>query len=941
MAATGQKRTLKSLADMLKGKRGRFRQNLLGKRIDYSGRSVIVVGPSLKLHQCGLPKSMALDLFKPFVMSRLIQDGTVYNVRSASRFIESGRNEVWDILEDIVKEAFVLLNRAPTLHRLGIQAFKPILIEGKAIQVHPLVCPAFNADFDGDQMAVHVPLSEEARREAADIMLSSHNLLKPASGHPIAVPQQDIVWGAFYMTYIQDGEDTIPPQEQMKKFCHENEAVSAYLMKLITLQEPILVRFGETTRERMSDADKKDTRRTTTVGRILFNNILSPEMPFYNTRIDKKTMGELVAISLERCGIERTAEMLDNIKEVCAKYLTESGLSFGMDDIPVLPQKKELIAEAEARIDEVQNQYDMGLLTFHERKNKVISLWTETREKIARLSKNSLDVRGSVYSIIESGARGTWAQLNQIIGMKGLLTNPLGEIIELAVKSSFKEGLGVLEYFISTHGARKGLVDTALRTSNAGYLTRRLVDVAQDVVVNEMDCQEKEGYCVSRAECEKNDVDFADRIVGRCPAQDISAPDGSLIVKRNELITKELAKTVKESGCTEVVIRSILTCRAGRGVCQKCYGLDLGKSSLVAAGTAVGIIAAQSLGEPGTQLTMRTFHTGGVAGAGDITQGLPRVEELFEVRTPKNKAIVAEVSGRVSVSDKQKSVVGPLGEEMSQTEHGQKTISIHYTETEEDVYKFSTRRKAAERGETEKKTKKEKTRTVLVEDGQSVREGEALFTVGDTETRARRSGVVKMGSASISIIGDSEGVREYVIPQGSYMTLRDGDIVAAGDPLTEGDMDLQTHFRYKGKLETQKYIINEIYRIYTSQGQKVNTKHIEVIVRQIFSRVMVVDAGDTDLLAGEIVEFSELTEQNKKTKADGGKEAKAAELLMGITKASLSTRSWLSAASFQETARILINAAVTGKADYLEGLKENVIIGRLIPVGTGYVGKKK
>lgn len=943
MASTGQKRTLKSLADMLKGKRGRFRQNLLGKRIDYSGRSVIVVGPSLKLHQCGLPKSMALDLFKPFVMSKLIAQGEVYNVRSASRYIETGRDEVWDILEEIVKDAFVLLNRAPTLHRLGIQAFKPILIEGKAIQVHPLVCPAFNADFDGDQMAVHVPLSDEARKEASEIMLSSHNLLKPASGHPIAVPQQDILWGAFYMTYTLDDDDPLP-QEKMKKFCHENEAVSGYLLKFIGLQERILVRFGETTKNRMSDDERTLSRIETTVGRILFNKILPNELPYYNTRIDKKMMGEIVLTALEKCGIENTAEMLDNIKEVCAKYLTDSGLSFGMDDIPALPEKAALIKEAENRIDDVQSQYDDGLLTFQERKNKVITVWTETREKVSKLSKVSLMREGSVYSIIESGARGTWAQLNQIIGMKGLVTNPLGETIELAVKGSFKEGLGVLEYFISTHGARKGLVDTALRTSNAGYLTRRLVDVAQDVVVNESDCLDKEGMIITKEECDVLDVDFYDRLFGRTCSQDAVGADGETVVKRNEIFIKDVIARARAAGVVSVRIRSLLSCRAVRGVCQKCYGLDLAYSTLVKAGTAVGIIAAQSLGEPGTQLTMRTFHSGGVVGA-DITQGLPRVEELFEVRTPKNKAILTDVAGRVSISQKKRITTGVDGKEVTHTQSGQKIVSVHFQEAHEEQYRFSPRKKAvvvSSDDETPAKpVKAAKIKTVLVNDGQLVLEGDLLFTMGQTETRARVGGVVSIEKDGVKVLGHGEGVQEYIIPSSAYIIVKDGDLVTAGDSLTEGDLDLQLYFKYKGKLETQKYIINEIHRIYISQGQKLNDKHIEVIIRQIFSRMMVVDAGDTELLAGEIVEQSELIEENRRVKKEGLKEAKGDELLMGITKASLSTRSWLSAASFQETARILINAAVSGKADYLEGLKENVIIGRLIPVGTGYEKRRK
>jgi len=694
----------------------------------------------------------------------------------------------------------------------------------------------------------------------------------------------------------------------------------------------------------MSEEDRAAPRIETTVGRILFNKILPNELPYYNTRIDKKMMGEIVLTALEKCGIEQTAEMLDRIKEVCANYLTDSGLSFGMDDIPALPEKAALIKEAENRIDEVQGQYENGLLTFQERKNKVISIWTETREKVSKLSKVSLAIEGSVYSIIESGARGTWAQLNQIIGMKGLVTNPLGETIELAVKGSFKEGLGVLEYFISTHGARKGLVDTALRTSNAGYLTRRLVDVAQDVVVNESDCQDKEGMVITKEECDAIDVDFYDRLFGRSCSQDAVGADGETVVKRNEIFTKDVTKRAREAGMASVRIRSLLSCRAVRGVCQKCYGLDLAYTTLVKAGTAVGIIAAQSLGEPGTQLTMRTFHSGGVVGA-DITQGLPRVEELFEVRTPKNKAILSDVAGRVSLSQKTRITTGVDGKEVTHTESGQKIIAVHFEEAHEEQYRFSPRKKAVLVSHDDEKpakpVKAAKIRTVHVQDGQHVKEGDLLFTVGETETNARYAGTVKLEKDGVKVLGQGEGVQEYIIPSSAYVIVKDGDLVTAGDSLTEGDLDLQLYFKYKGKLETQKYIINEIHRIYISQGQKLNDKHIEVIIRQIFSRMMVVDAGDTELLAGEIVEQSELIEENRRVKKEGLKEAKGDELLMGITKASLSTRSWLSAASFQETARILINAAVSGKADYLEGLKENVIIGRLIPVGTGYEKRRK
>ncbi|MEK7619338.1 MAG: DNA-directed RNA polymerase subunit beta' [Patescibacteria group bacterium] len=950
IASTGQKRMLKSLADMLKGKRGRFRQNLLGKRIDYSGRSVIVVGPHLKLHQCGLPKRMALDLFKPFVMGELIKQGHVYNVRSASRFIESGRDEVWDILEEIIKGAYVLLNRAPTLHRLGIQAFKPVLIEGKAIQIHPLVCTAFNADFDGDQMAVHVPLSDEARWEAENIMLSSRNLLKPATGSPIAVPIQDIVWGAFYMTHIPDAEYA-RDEKSIKRFADEHEATVAYSAGIIGLQEKIIVNPSPELLVRLHQKDAESHHLETCVGRILFNQIFPAPVPFCNNKVDKKVMGEIISLCLELLGMAETAKILDDIKDLCGEYLTQSGLSFGMDDIPTLTEKPEIIKKTEKRIDEIEQQYEMGLLTFYERRNRIITVWTETRDILAKLSKASLDRTSSVFSIIESGARGTWAQLNQIVGMKGLLASPSGEIIELAVKSSFKEGLGVLEYFISTHGARKGLVDTALRTSNAGYLTRRLVDVSQDVVVTDSDCGDKKGIEMIKSESDAIGLDMYDRTVGRAAAADVSGKDGEVLIKRNELFTKEHAHILRTAGVESLTIRSILTCKSVRGVCQRCYGLDPAYNDLVKLGTAVGIIAAQSLGEPGTQLTMRTFHTGGVAGV-DITQGLPRVEELFEGRAPKNRAVIAEVAGRVSVTEKQRTTATGDGKEVAKTAPNQKIVAIHYSDTEDELYKFSTRKKEDDTEEgtdeiiEEKKAAPKKKKTKLeirVVEGANVATGDVLFvTTSGIEVAARRPGVVtQVGKTGLKISVVSESIRESIVPSNTYVLVKDGDLVGVGDQLTEGNLDLQTLYRYKGRNRTQHYIINEIQHIYFSQGQKLNDKHIEVIVRQMFSRIAVTDAGETDLLSGEIVERTEFLESNAKARKTELKEAKGDELLMGITKASLSTRSWLSAASFQETARVLINAAVTGKADHLEGLKENVIIGRLIPVGTGYQVRKR
>ncbi len=838
-----------------------------------------------------------------------------------------------------MKDSYVLLNRAPTLHRLGIQAFKPVLIEGKAIQLHPLVCSAFNADFDGDQMAVHVPLSSEAREEAASLMLASRNLLKPATGYPIAMPNQDIVWGAYYMTAFAQGEQEKGP-EKIKKFSSEEEALLAHSVGAIRLNESIAVRVSSRIAKRAGLEDTR-ARLTTSVGRILFNNVFSDSLPYWNETIDKKKMGEIVSQCLEICGMDVTARILDEIKEICAHHLTSSGLSFGMDDIPLLSQKPELLKDVTRRIDEVQGQYEMGLLTFQERRNKIITLWTEVRDKISKIAKQALPKGSPVATIIESGARGTWAQLNQIIGMKGLLANPSGEIIELAVKSSFKEGLGVLEYFISTHGARKGLVDTALRTSNAGYLTRRLVDVAQDVVITESDCLDKEGLEITKQEGAEIDLDFYERVFGRVSAQNITDKKGKVLVRRGELINKEHVSILRSKQVECAFIRSLLTCKSVRGVCQKCYGFDPAYNSLVKEGTAVGIIAAQSLGEPGTQLTMRTFHTGGVAGV-DITQGLPRVEELFEARVPKVRALITEVAGKVFISKKQRSVIDQSGKELLRSIEGQKIVAVHYEAQEDDTYRFKGKQEAdIEAGEEEKEKKKKRAKRVIeVKDGQSVEAGSLLATAGSSEIRADRAGIVKIGKDAITVSCTVPKIEEYVVPQNLYVVVKDGDLVSPGTRLTEGNFDLQLLYKYRGTSETQKYIIREIQRIYFSQGQKLNDKHIEVIVRQMFSRVYITEGGDTNLLPGEIIERTEFIQENLRVKGVAGQEAKGEKLLMGITKSSLSTQSWLSAASFQETARVLINAAVTGKIDYLQGLKENVIIGRLIPVGTGYKAAK-
>ena len=837
MAATGQRRVLRSLADMLKGKQGRFRQNLLGKRVDYSGRSVIVVGPELKLYQTGLPKEMALELFKPFVVRKLIEGGSAYNVRSATRLINEEVPEVWDILEKIIKDQYVLLNRAPTLHRLGIQAFKPILIEGKAIQIHPLVCKAFNADFDGDQMAVHIPLTHESRKEAADIMLSSHNLLKPASGEPIVIPSQDMVLGCYYMTKIQKNL-----KGEGKFFNTPQEAILAYELDKINLKSRIKIRLNSTLIE-------------TCVGRIIFNEALPKELRFVNKVMDAKSLKNIVAQSLEKCGHHETVALVDRIKKLGFEYATHSGMSWGIDDLSIPEIRKELYNKANKEIESIHKQYREGLLTDNERRVRILEIWTMVKNKVADAVKNELNENNPVYSMIDSGARSSWAVLTQMMGMKGLVVNPAGDTIELPIKSSFKEGFNVLEYFISTHGARKGMTDIALRTATAGYLTRRLVDVAQDVVVRQHDCGDTSGVVVSRHHEESLGRDFTTRIIGRTALEDIKNPaTNKTIVAKGNQISKEKALEILKAKIDKVRIRSVIKCKTRRGICQACYGYDLGSNKLVALGAAVGIVTAQAIGEPGTQLTMRTFHTGGVAGQ-DITQGLPRVQEIFENRVPKGKALISEVTGQVAEIKKD-------GEK--------KIIKIEY--------------------ETKEKNRKK----------------------------------------------DSSGFKEYTIPANIALWVKEQDLVVKGQQLTEGHLDLQELFALGGIDAVQDYIVHEVQQIYSSQGEGINDKHIEIIVRQMLSRVRVKDPGDTDLLFGDIVEKAQYIEANEAVKKKGGKLATAEPLLLGITKASLSTESFLSAASFQETARVLINAAVTGKKDYLRGLKENVIIGKLIPVGTGY-----
>jgi DNA-directed RNA polymerase subunit beta' len=913
IASTGQKRQLKSLADILKGKEGRFRKNLLGKRIDYSARSVIVVGPTLRLNQCGIPKTIALELYKPFIISRLIQHGLVHNIRSANRFIESNRSEVWDLLEEITKDSYVLLNRAPTLHRLGIQAFQPVLIEGKAIQVHPLVCKAFNADFDGDQMAVHLPLAEEAKKEAAETMLSTNNLLKPANGNPINSPDQDIVLGCYYLT-------TLSEEATHKIFSSPEEAIIAYNEGIIGLQTRIKVRMKDRTTDRIGLVE-------TSVGRIFFINVLPEKVEFPNRVMDSKGLNSLVRLSLEYHGRERTVQFLDEMKRLGYRYATLSGFSWGMGDLPEIPQKRELVNLGQDQVQEIQNQYEEGLLTDNERHSKIVEIWTDIKDQIAKLCISTLNKRGSVFAMIDSGARGSPAQLTQMMGMRGLMTNPAGEIIELPVKGNFKEGFEVLEYFISTHGTRKGLSDTALRTANAGYLTRKLVDVSQDVVLRAIDCEDTEGIKITEDETSALQVSVAERIAGRFLAGPLlDAKTGEVLMKSGDLISDEKARELKKTTTLkEAHIRSILTCKLRKGLCQKCYGNDLAYGELVKIGTAVGIIAAQSIGEPGTQLTMRTFHTGGVVGT-DITQGLPRVEELFEARHPKRKAFVTEFSGQVTIEQIEREIVSDEGKTVIHIPMGQKTIKVAYRKLEENIYKLLNSEGKPFKGE------------IFVKEGDNVEKDQVLFE--DTKNNkiiALKPGVVKLEKNRIIILSEADHIAEYIIPPGYLVTVKSGDVVSAGDALTDGNLDLQQMYKYRGKTPVQKYMMREIQNIYATQaGTKLNDKHMEVIVRQMFSRASITDPGDTDLLPGEIAEIAVIEKANEHAKLEKKKTAEYQELLLGISKVSLSNNSFLSAASFQETQKVLINASITGKVDPLEGLKENVIIGRLIPAGTGY-----
>ena len=847
-------RPLKSLSDMLRGKQGRFRQNLLGKRVDYSGRSVIVVGPDLQMYQCGLPKEMALELFKPFVMKKLVKGGFAQNVKGAKRMVERVDQAVWGVLEEVIKDHPVLLNRAPTLHRLGIQAFEPILVEGRALKLHPLVCTAYNADFDGDQMAVHVPLSVEAQAEARFLMLASNNILKPQDGRPVVSPTQDMVMGCYYLTMIRPGA-----KGEGKIFHSENEAIMAYQTGEIALQAKVKIRL-----EREWNGEKRRKIVETTVGRVIFNNAIpqdlggvdrTKEENLFVLEIDKlvakKDLGNIVDSCYRKYGPTTTSQVLDRIKKLGFTYSTRGGITVGFQDIQVPAEKKQMIADAEVKVEQIDELFRMGMLSNAERRERVIKVWEATTDQVAKTLMKSLDEFNPIFMMANSGARGSTAQIRQLAGMRGLMADPSGQIIEVPIRANFREGLSVLEFFISSHGARKGLADTALRTADSGYLTRRLVDVSQDVIVREEDCfatrgEAPKGMVLTEIKDGNKLIEpLRSRVIGRYAVETVKHPEtGEVIAEAGTLISYEQAEAIEKAGIKSVTCRSVFTCRAERGVCAKCYGANLATGTPVNIGEAVGIIAAQAIGEPGTQLTMRTFHTGGVASADDITQGLPRVEELFEARKPKGLAVISEINGVVHIDD----------------------------------------------------SKKRREAVVTNEDGEA---------------------------------------ESYLIPFGSKLKVADGTAVEAGDELTEGSVNPHDILKIKGVKGVQAYLLKEVQSVYRLQGVEISDKHIEVIIRQMLRKVQIEENGDTAMLPGELIDIFRFEEENERVIQAEGKPAIAKRKLLGITKASLATDSFLSAASFQETTRVLTEAAIKGKIDPLVGLKENVIIGKLIPAGIG------
>ncbi len=899
-------RELKSLSDMLKGKKGRFRRNLLGKRVDYSGRSVIVVGPQLKLYQCGLPKTMALELYRPFVIARLVLNGYAANVKGARRLIERNRPEVWEVLEDVIRERPVLLNRAPTLHRLGIQAFEPVLIEGSAIQLHPLVTTAFNADFDGDQMAVHVPLSLKAVQEARELMLASKNLLKPADGEPIISPSKDMVLGVYYLTM----EHQQPHKGDGRAFADLDEVELAYHLGQVDIHTRIKLRSETWYNDRGERLPERESRvLETTVGRALFNRILPPEVQFTNRRLDKGGVKDLIAEVYELCGQEKTTEVADRIKAMGFEYAMKSGTTLAVADISIPDERKQILSEAQKQVDLVERDFRRGLLTEQEQNERIIEIWQKATEAVAEAVRKHMDPDGNLSTMAASGAtKGGFATIAQLAGMRGLMADPSGRIIPLPIRSNFREGLSALEYFISTHGARKGLADTALRTADAGYLTRRLVDVAQDVIVNEIDCGTKEGIWIRKAD-DVAGQPMAVRLYSRLLAQRVIHPKtGEIIAERDEVIDHELARKIVASGVDEVKVRSPLTCELQHGVCAQCYGIDLGRGEMVELGAAVGIVAAQSIGEPGTQLTLRTFHTGGVAAGGDITTGLPRVEELFEARKqPKGEAVVAEINGVVRVVQSEKYA-------------NLREVTIQHAEIVHDEYSIPEDWK------------------YMVKDEATVKAGDVLAAKEKATIVAQHGGKVAIEKRQHKIIVSYEQREEkvYEIPTTSRLLVRDGDRVEAGQPLTEGSLNPHRILRIQGREACQMYLLSEVQKVYRSQGQNIHDKHFEVIIRKMMSKVTITRPGATKYLPGDTVDRIELRRVNEQLLAEGQQPARFVETLLGVTKASLSTDSFLSASSFQHTIKVLANAAISSSVDPLYGLKENVIIGKLIPAGTGF-----